>query len=88
MPSAPAGLRVARGHFPTRMLNDEIHYRIVRDARARWSSAIRRCRSVSSPTRGVSIGKTNYRVRALVKKGLLKVENFRRSQNKLAYAYL
>lgn len=35
----------------------------------------------------MSIGKTNYCVRALVEKGLLKVENFRRSQNKLAYAY-
>jgi len=37
---------------------------------------------------GVSLGKTNYLLRALVDKGLLKARNFRNSQNKLAYAYL
>ncbi len=37
---------------------------------------------------GVSLGKTNYLLRALVEKGLLKARNFRNSQNKLAYAYL
>lgn len=37
---------------------------------------------------GVSLGKTNYCVRALLDKGLLKMKNFRNSQNKLAYAYL
>lgn len=37
---------------------------------------------------GVSVGKTNYCIRALVDKGLLKMKNFRNSRNKLAYAYL
>lgn len=37
---------------------------------------------------GVSVGKTNYCVRALLDKGLLKMKNFRNSNNKLAYAYL
>jgi len=37
---------------------------------------------------GVSLGKTNYCVRALLDKGLIKMQNFRNSQNKLAYAYL
>lgn len=37
---------------------------------------------------GVSLGKTNYCVRALLDKGLLKMKNFRNSQNKLAYTYL
>jgi len=37
---------------------------------------------------GLSLGKTHYLVRALLNKGLLKIENFRRSDNKLAYAYL
>jgi EPS-associated MarR family transcriptional regulator len=37
---------------------------------------------------GVSLGKTNYLLRALVDKGLLKARNFRNSHNKLAYAYL
>lgn len=37
---------------------------------------------------GLSLGKTNYCLRALVDKGLVKVNNFRNSQNKLAYAYV
>lgn len=37
---------------------------------------------------GLSLGKTHYVVHALLEKGLLKIENFRRSDNKLAYAYL
>ena len=36
---------------------------------------------------GVSVGKTNYCLRALLDKGLVKVRNFRDSSNKLAYAY-
>ncbi|HEX7387974.1 MAG TPA: MarR family EPS-associated transcriptional regulator [Castellaniella sp.] len=37
---------------------------------------------------GLSLGKTNYCVRALLDKGLLKMQNFRNSENKLSYAYL
>lgn len=37
---------------------------------------------------GLSLGKTHYVLRALLDKGLLKVENFRRHDNKIAYAYL
>lgn len=37
---------------------------------------------------GVSLGKVNYCLNALVEKGCLKVNNFRSSDNKLAYAYL
>lgn len=37
---------------------------------------------------GVSLGKTNYCLKALMDKGLIKVQNFRNNQNKLAYAYL
>ena len=37
---------------------------------------------------GVSLGKANYLLRALLAKGLLKAHNFRSSQNKLAYAYV
>jgi EPS-associated MarR family transcriptional regulator len=36
---------------------------------------------------GVSVGKINFCVHALLEKGLLKVRNFRDSNNKLAYAY-
>lgn len=37
---------------------------------------------------GISLGKTNYCLKALLNKGLIKVQNFRNSDNKLAYAYL
>ena len=37
---------------------------------------------------GLSLGKTHYLLHALLDKGLVKVQNFKRSDNKLAYAYL
>jgi EPS-associated MarR family transcriptional regulator len=37
---------------------------------------------------GLSVGKTNYVIRALLQRGLVKMRNFRRSDNKLAYAYV
>jgi EPS-associated MarR family transcriptional regulator len=37
---------------------------------------------------GVSLGKVNFCLNALVEKGSLKINNFRNSENKLAYAYL
>jgi EPS-associated MarR family transcriptional regulator len=37
---------------------------------------------------GLSLGKTNYCLRALIDKGWVKANNFRNSQNKLAYAYV
>ncbi len=37
---------------------------------------------------GISIGKVNYILNALIDKGLIKVENFKNSNNKVAYRYL
>jgi EPS-associated MarR family transcriptional regulator len=37
---------------------------------------------------GVSLGKTNYCLKALLGKGFVKMQSFQKSQNKLAYAYL
>jgi EPS-associated MarR family transcriptional regulator len=36
----------------------------------------------------VSLGKVNYCLRALIDKGHVKAENFRKSNNKAAYLYL
>ena len=36
----------------------------------------------------VSLGKTNYIVRALIDRGWIKLSNFKRSDNKLGYIYL
>lgn len=41
-----------------------------------------------SKAMGISLGKTNYCIKALLDKGLIKMQNFRNSQNKLAYTYL
>ena len=37
---------------------------------------------------GVSLGKTHYVVKSLIEVGLIKLDNFQRSDNKLGYAYL
>ncbi len=37
---------------------------------------------------GVSLGKTNFLIKALLEKGLLKAGNFRRAENKFKYVYL
>ena len=37
---------------------------------------------------GISLGKTHYILNALIDVGLVKVNNFKRSDNKLGYAYL
>jgi len=37
---------------------------------------------------GVSLGKTHYILNSLIEVGLVKAANFRRSDNKLGYAYL
>ena len=41
-----------------------------------------------SKVMGVSLGKTNYCIKALLNKGLIKMQNFRNNENKLAYVYL
>jgi EPS-associated MarR family transcriptional regulator len=39
-------------------------------------------------TAGVSLGAVNYCLRALAEKGLVKVQNFRASDNKVRYTYV
>ena len=65
------------------MLTDEIRYRILRELEREPQLSQREL----AESLGVSVGKTNFCIRALVDKGLVKVQNFRRSENKLAYAY-
>jgi len=36
---------------------------------------------------GISVGKINFLMNALIDKGFIKVENFRKSNNKIAYLY-
>jgi EPS-associated MarR family transcriptional regulator len=37
---------------------------------------------------GLSLGKTHYVLKALLDKGMLKIDNFRRSDRKLGYLYI
>jgi EPS-associated MarR family transcriptional regulator len=36
---------------------------------------------------GISLGKTNYCLKALIERGVIKARNFKNSHNKLAYTY-
>jgi EPS-associated MarR family transcriptional regulator len=37
---------------------------------------------------GISLGKANYCLKALIEKGYVKAQNFKNNKNKLSYAYL
>lgn len=37
---------------------------------------------------GISLGKTNYCLKALINKGLIKAKNFKNNENKRAYLYI
>ncbi|CAM5188370.1 hypothetical protein CDEF62S_01961 [Castellaniella defragrans] len=65
-------------------LHEESHLKVLRLLESHPSMNQR----ALSRALGVSLGKTNYCVRALLDKGLIKMQNFRNSDNKLAYAYL
>lgn len=66
------------------MLDDETHYKVLRLLEA---NPVASQRDVAQEL-GVSLGKVNFCVKALVEKGLIKVTNFKNSHNKAAYMYL
>lgn len=66
------------------MLNDETRYRILKLLEADPHASQRRI----AGELGISLGRVNYCLRALVSKGVVKVNNFRGSNNKRAYLYL
>ncbi len=66
------------------MSNDEVHFRVMRLIQENSQLTQRDL----ARQLGISLGKANYCLRALVEKGFVKAENFQRSDRKLAYAYL
>lgn len=66
------------------MLTDEYRYKILK--RLELNPEISQ-RGLAQEL-GISLGKVNYCLKALMQKGLLKVNNFRNNQNKSAYLYL
>lgn len=63
---------------------DETLFKVLRTLEANPQTSRREL----ADSMGMSLGKANYCLKALVGKGLVKVRNFRNSQNKLAYSYL
>ena len=66
------------------MLTDEYRYRILKLLEAEPHASQRRI----ADELGISLGRVNYCVNALIAKGLVKVNNFRNNANKRAYLYL
>ena len=65
------------------VLSDHTRYQLLRLLEANPGMNQRQLAEAA----GVSVGKMNYMLRGLADKGLVKAENFRRSDNKLAYLY-
>ncbi len=65
-------------------LSDELRYRFLHIVAERPDITQRQL----ARELGISVGKVNYCLRALMDKGLVKVRNFRNSNDKLAYAYV
>lgn len=66
------------------MLNDETRYRILKMLEADPQASQRRI----ADELGISLGRVNYCLQALIRKGLVKVNNFRSAKSKRAYLYL
>jgi EPS-associated MarR family transcriptional regulator len=66
------------------MLSDEMGFKLMRllDAKPELSQRD------AARELGVSLGKVNYCVQALIRKGWLKAARFKRSQNRAGYMYL
>jgi|SRR6185436_19244840 EPS-associated MarR family transcriptional regulator len=67
-------------HTPT----DEIRYHLLKYLEEHPSATQREV----AQALGVSVGKANYCLRALIDKGWVKARNFRNSNNKAAYLYV
>ena len=68
----------------TQQIQDDMHYRLLALVEANPAITQREL----AEALGVSLGRVNYGLRALIEKGLIKVHNFKESQTKLSYTYL
>ena len=65
------------------MLSDEYRYKILKRLEADPDVSQRKL----AEELGISLGRANYCIQALIEKGLIKAKNFKNSQNKKAYIY-
>lgn len=68
----------------SKAINKDVRFRLLRLLEDRPDLSQRQI----ADELGVSLGATNYVLKALVEKGQIKVRNFRASNNKLRYAYV
>ncbi len=66
------------------MLDDATHYHLLKLLTERPDITQRELAAAM----GISLGKTNYCLNALIEKGIVKTGNFRRNPQKGVYAYL
>lgn len=66
------------------MLTDEYRYKILKLIEAKPDLSQREL----ARELGISLGKANFCLKALINVGMVKATNFRNSKNKLAYMYL
>lgn len=64
--------------------NSDDHFNVLRKVQNRPDSTQREM----AKELGFSMGKLNYCIKALRRKGLLKINNFRRSKSKVNYIYV
>lgn len=74
----------ARSDTAPDLLNDDVQYRLLKLLGERPDGSQRDL----SQALGVSLGKINYCVKALLDEGWIKVTNVKNSRNKLAYTYI
>ena len=67
-----------------REIQEDMHYRVLALVAANPTITQR----ALAEALGVSLGRVNYGLRALVEKGLIKIDNFKKSETKWVYAYL
>ena len=65
------------------MLSDEYRYKILKHLEADPEISQREL----AKALGISLGRANYCLKALIEKGLVKAKNFKNSSNRSAYAY-
>ena len=66
------------------MKDNQDHFEVLRKIQTKPNSTQREL----AAELGFSLGKLNYCLKALQKKGLVKIDNFKRNPNKIDYAYI
>ena len=80
----PNSFKAESKRLPSTSLQEENHLKVLRFLETNPHLSQREL----ADALGVSLGKTNYCLKALLGKGFVKMQSFQKSQNKLAYAYL